>query len=735
MQRKVDWRKTGILTLIVGFVIAVIVLLRFQGQPPASLESLLPPLAATPYQNARKDVGYIGAAQCAACHPGEHQSYMQTAHSQALAEIELANEPPDGSFEDPASERQYRVYRKGDELRHEESIRKTNGEQQVLTDVPIKYVIGSGRFSRSYLVDREGFLFESPATWYSAKHAWGLSPGYENYNSGFQRPAELRCLTCHAGRLEPVDRSPHRVRLHALAIDCERCHGPGELHAAHRKDVKAGEGSATDWTIVNPAKLDRDRQEDICAQCHLHTGATVELPGRREADYRPGQRLSDYVANFGLKGDKAQMEVVGHMEQMRLSKCWTETKTLTCTTCHDPHDKPTPATATASYRAKCIECHTENACGIPVTKRRAKDAADNCMNCHMPRSPTEIPHFAFTHHRIGIHETNAEPPATPRERGTPVADEAGGTSRPSAPGVPQRTRLTRERGTPIADEAGGASRPSAPGVPERTRLTRERGTPIADEAGGASRPSAPGVPQRTRLTRERGTPIADEAGGASRPSAPGVPQRTRLTRELIDLAASPPEGALMDRNLGLGYLQLSDSPGHTQFAETYQLRARKLLESVQAKGLADVEVEGALARLWWNIDPDLTQKYARSVIAAADADPDSLASACYTLGTTLYQQDNLAEALPWLERTVKLRPTADLWISLSDCHERAGDMKRALECARRGSEWASDRPRYLERYIELLEATGQADRANELKPRLAPLFEYQGRFSNETETP
>ena len=57
------------------------------------------------------------------------------------------------------------------------------------------------------------------------------------------------------------------------------------------------------------------------------------------------------------------------------------------------------------------------------------------------------------------------------ERGTPTADEAGGSSRPSAPGVPQRAKLTSERGTPTADEAGGASRPSAPGVPERARLT------------------------------------------------------------------------------------------------------------------------------------------------------------------------------------------------------------------------------------------------------------------------
>ena len=28
---------------------------------------------------------------------------------------------------------------------------------------------------------------------------------------------------------------------------------------------------------------------------------------------------------------------------------------------------------------------------------------DNCIVCHMPRGPTDIPHFSFTHHRVGIH--------------------------------------------------------------------------------------------------------------------------------------------------------------------------------------------------------------------------------------------------------------------------------------------------------------------------------------------
>src|SRR5262249_12111380 len=37
--------------------------------------------------------------------------------------------------------------------------------------------------------------------------------------------------------------------------------------------------------------------------------------------------------------------------------------------------------------------------------------ADDCAACHMPRGDTEIPHIAFTHHRIGIH--TAQPTAEP----------------------------------------------------------------------------------------------------------------------------------------------------------------------------------------------------------------------------------------------------------------------------------------------------------------------------------
>ncbi|MEO8495381.1 MAG: hypothetical protein ABI614_09940, partial [Planctomycetota bacterium] len=396
------------------FTLIVIVGLMFEWNQPAdeALDSgpqSMPPVRKSSFQNTEPGVGYVGAASCAGCHPEIHAAFSQTGHSRALAEVDLAVEPPDGELADPRSQKSYRIYRHDGQLHHEESIRTASGEKLVLGEFPARYTIGSGRFSRSYLIELDGFLYESPATWYAARPGWGLSPGYEHYNPGFQRPVELRCLACHAGRMETVANSPQRVRLHALAIDCERCHGPGAIHVA--KHESAGDSfpaGERDDSIVNPRRLDRKLREDICAQCHLHGAATVELKNRSLQDFRPGLRLNDFVTHFGIQTPKRQMEVVGHVEQLRLSRCYQESDSLTCTTCHHPHAQLIEGIRATSHRDRCLSCHTEQACGAALEIRQADDLADNCIACHMPRGDTEIPHFAFTHHRIGIHRL-AEP--------------------------------------------------------------------------------------------------------------------------------------------------------------------------------------------------------------------------------------------------------------------------------------------------------------------------------------
>ncbi len=132
--------------------------------------------------------------------------------------------------------------------------------------------------------------------------------------------------------------------------------------------------------------------------------ATVYTRDHGIADFRPGLPLADFNLNYELNQPEAGMKVVGHVGQMRQSRCYRESDTLTCTTCHDPHAK---ATGRADYVSQCLKCHSEASCRLDKDERIKRSAADDCVQCHMPQVPTEITHVAFTHHRIGIHAEHA----------------------------------------------------------------------------------------------------------------------------------------------------------------------------------------------------------------------------------------------------------------------------------------------------------------------------------------
>ena len=386
--------------------------------PPSQpdLPPPLPPVATTPFTNTNS-TGWVGAAACAECHPRIAEHHQASSHASALADVSLEDEPPDAEFDHATSGRHYRVYRDKDQLRHRESITLEDGEDLVLADHPVSMVVGTGHQGRTYLVDLEGFLFQSPITWYASNKRWRLAPGYTDAaHPSFERPIPVDCLICHAGRSESVNGAFHRVRFHERTIGCERCHGAGAEHVTTQKALaKDGGGpvadpvaSPGDTSIVHPGSLSRERLESICGQCHLSNGSAASLRGRRLEDFRPGQRLAEYRAHYVLDGGGSNMTVVGHIEQLQKSRCYTQTTTLTCTTCHDPHRHLPKSEAAAVYRAKCLECHQPNACGLPVDGTARQAVADRCVDCHMPGTKTEIPHVASTHHRIGIHSTTAD---------------------------------------------------------------------------------------------------------------------------------------------------------------------------------------------------------------------------------------------------------------------------------------------------------------------------------------
>lgn len=353
---------------------------------------------------------FVGNETCAECHIRECDSFSKTSHSRTLGPVKAAVEPADGEFYHAASNRHYRAYRDGDTFRHREFIRNELGEEVVLADHPLSLVVGSGHHARTYLIESDGFLMESPLTWYASKNAWEISPGFDSNNSGFSRPIYVECLFCHSGRVETVEQNRGRIRIHEHTMNCERCHGPGSAHVKFQRGEHEGlDDNKIDEdivTIVNPGKLGRARKEAICAQCHLHGDAEVDISGKMLVDFKAGDALSNYRIHYSLQSDDESMRVVGHVEQLRRSKCYQRDESMTCTTCHDPHSKPATEERVAYFRTKCLECHATDACEMPRNSRLAQSPQDDCVTCHMPSTKSDIPHFVATHHHVRVYDSN-----------------------------------------------------------------------------------------------------------------------------------------------------------------------------------------------------------------------------------------------------------------------------------------------------------------------------------------
>ncbi len=249
----------------------------------------------------------------------------------------------------------------------------------------------------SFLVERGNGLFQSPITWYAQRRRWDLSPRYEVWNGHFDRPITAGCLYCHTNRVEMAEDRP--PVLHGLAIGCERCHGPGELHARRPEMV-----DGRDWTIVNPAHLESHVLRDsVCDQCHLQGSARVDQPGRSVTAYRPGLPLESFVRVVYAHGDPvAERTVVGQVEQMRKSRCYQGSGgELGCVSCHDPHRLPAVGERVAYYRGRCLECHATRGCTLPRDDRLLQSPDDDCTACHMPPTRVlDVAHTAITLHTV-----------------------------------------------------------------------------------------------------------------------------------------------------------------------------------------------------------------------------------------------------------------------------------------------------------------------------------------------
>ena len=367
------------------------------------------------YLNHNDTVQYVGMKVCAECHVHEYQSYIQTGMGQsfdfATKEKSASAIHVDSLIYDEVLDLYLQPFWDADTMKVRE-FRLSNQDTVYNRVERVDYVVGSGQHTNSHMYSVNGYVFQIPFTYYTQDGMFDAPPGFEGgHNTRFVRKIGLECMSCHNGFPEMVLGSENKYTHIPQGIDCERCHGPGEIHVQLKKSgVVIDTSKYIDYSIVNPAKLDFQLQIDLCARCHLQ-GTMVLKENKSFYDYKPGMPLTEVMDIFMplYEGGKEDFIMASHYERFTQSKCYLSSKEVfNCQTCHDPHVSKT-VTSFDKYNNECMNCHNPDGfyCSEEETNRRVHN--NSCVECHMPESLTrDIPHVRIHDHKIRIPETPEE---------------------------------------------------------------------------------------------------------------------------------------------------------------------------------------------------------------------------------------------------------------------------------------------------------------------------------------
>ncbi len=253
--------------------------------------------------------------------------------------------------------------------------------------LPILWALGAQ--AQTWVLERNGQLFESRVSFYPLIHGLGITTGDEKLDpktleEAIGRPMSNEetklCFGCHTTGVDQQSNpsmTEHRINLAALkpGVTCEHCHMDA---AAHFAAILADADN-----VPIPKKLGEMSAEDTsnyCGQCH-RTWETVvrsHWSGQSDVRFQP-YRLAN-------------------------SRCYNGTDArISCVACHNPHEKI--VRDSASYDPKCLACHAPGAKPAETEGVHAKVcpvAKSNCSSCHMPKVPLPNKLMELTDHQIRV---------------------------------------------------------------------------------------------------------------------------------------------------------------------------------------------------------------------------------------------------------------------------------------------------------------------------------------------
>ncbi len=327
---------------------------------------------------------FAGSETCIACHQDIYKSHIQTPHfkTSALASPETLK----GTFDSSAHgvdliDAVAKIEQDGEDF-YQIITSKSTGK--VLDRSRLDIVVGSGVKGQSYLSFNDDFLTQLQVSYFTLTDDFINSPGYPNYK--FVRSVTDNCIKCHVTFAKNGDfkgnTNIYERESFMYGIDCERCHGPLKKHV----DFRTGQ---LDQNNIDPVvridSLARQLKMDVCVQCH--SGLRAIQIKDNPFSFVAGERLDKYAKNYNFGRTQAELDVHGNQYGLLTSsECFKNSDTMTCTTCHDPHQKQRGDAQ--HFNSKCIECHSS-----PKELHTAQDfntsQPTNCISCHMPLFPSQ----------------------------------------------------------------------------------------------------------------------------------------------------------------------------------------------------------------------------------------------------------------------------------------------------------------------------------------------------------
>ncbi|HEV8286824.1 MAG TPA: multiheme c-type cytochrome [Chitinophagaceae bacterium] len=322
---------------------------------------------------------------CFRCHDEIYKKHLNTAHfkSSAPAGKGLIK----GSFDPGQNEFYYNEFSKvvmeerGDSLYQVHYLLEKEKAKS-----KFDIVIGSGKKGQSYLSWKRQSLIQMPITYFTPTNSWSISPGFSTATVAFNRVVTSRCLECHSTFVQKTsseEKHPEEFDQSKIiyGISCEKCHGPGKEHVKfHSENPSITQAKY----IINPAKLLRQINLDLCALCH---GGRLEKI-RPSFSFIAGDSLGEFfnIHKTAVSGDN--IDVHGNqLGSLSFSKCFTNSN-MTCESCHNVHENETGKLET--FSARCMNCHSvghSKTCGL--TKELGEIINQNCLDCHMPLQPSQ----------------------------------------------------------------------------------------------------------------------------------------------------------------------------------------------------------------------------------------------------------------------------------------------------------------------------------------------------------